>query len=129
MTADTRAVVMLILAMGLFALGTPLTKWLAMNGETLGLQGENAVSFCNLLFIGNLCAGLAVLAYFRVWPVLGDLARLSAKGWALVVIASSLSVAVPAMLFFALKSTTVANVVLLGRFGPLLFSVAGAQLA
>ena len=121
-----RAIAMLILAMALFALGTPLTKWLALNGETLGLHGENAISFCNILFVGNLCAGLAVLAYFRVWPVLSDLAALSPSGWMLVITAASLSVVVPAMLFFALKTTSVANVVLLGRFGPLLFSIVGA---
>ena len=56
----------LVLALTLFALSTPVLRWLIMNGGALGLKSPGAISFCNVLFVGNLCAGLSVAAIFGI---------------------------------------------------------------
>jgi len=61
---QTLEYVNLILAIILAALATPVVKWLVVHGGKLGIANPNAISFCNILFVGNICSGLVVLATF-----------------------------------------------------------------
>ena len=124
-TGSRFALLALAASLTLFALGTPLAKWLNHNGKSLGFEGEDAISFCNVLFVGNVCASMVVALWFGVPRILRELRQLSGKAWGILFLASGLSVAIPALMFTALDTTSVANVVLLGRVGPLLFAVAG----
>ena len=112
----------------LFALGTPLAKWLADRGEALGFAGAGAVSFCNLFFLGNLVAALVVLARYGPRRLWGPLRDLGFAGHAWVWPASAACVATPTLMFFALDTAPVADTVLLGRVGPLLFALSASVL-
>ena len=120
------ALLALAVSLTLFALGTPLTKWLNMNGKSLGFEGADAISFCNILFAGNICAAMVVAFWFGFLKLFFELRHLGVKAWLILLLASGLSVAIPALMFTALDSTSVANVVLLGRVGPLLYAVIGS---
>ncbi len=69
----------LILTIILAALATPIVKWLVMHGGKLGLSNPNAISFCNLLFVGNLCSGVVVLIYYGWKDIWRHLRELSAS--------------------------------------------------
>ncbi len=76
---QTLEYVNLILAIVLAALATPIVKWLLVHGGKLGISNPNAISFCNILFVGNICSGIVVLATFgwgRLWL---QLKRLDAR--------------------------------------------------
>ncbi len=60
----------LVLTIILAALATPIVKRLVMHGGKLGLSNPNAISFCNILFGGNLCSGDVVLIYYG-WKDIG----------------------------------------------------------
>jgi len=83
------------------------------------IDGRNPISFCNVLFVGNLCALLAlVVIYGKEWNP-SSLSRLSVGDWISLVAVATLSGSLaPAMFFFALEQTAVNNVVLIGRIEP-----------
>jgi drug/metabolite transporter (DMT)-like permease len=56
----------LIVALLLSAMGTPVLKALVQKGGHFGTALQNALSYCNILFVGNLCSALIVFLYF--WP-------------------------------------------------------------
>ena len=75
---QTLEYVNLILAIILAALATPIVKWLVVHGGKLGIANPNAISFCNILFVGNICSGIVVLATFgwrKLWLQLKRLDR------------------------------------------------------
>ncbi len=106
----------LILAIILAALATPIVKWLVMHGGKLGLSNINAISFCNILFVGNLCSGLVVLVYFGWKDIWRQLRELTAKT-GLLLMGNLLigTVLAPIFLYIALETTMVTNLVLLTR--------------
>ena len=115
----------LILSYALFALATPLAKWLSLNGLNLGTDGHRLISFCNVLFIGNLCAALLILLYRQPQKLIQDYLQMGTKAHCLMLLCGSLSAIVPSLLFIALEHTSVANTVLLSRTGPVLFAIVG----
>jgi len=120
------ALLSLAFSLTLFALAAPLAKWLNIHGKSIGFEGANAISFCNVLFIGNVCAALVVALWYGPPTLFRELRQLPKKAWAILVTAAGLSVGIPALMFTALDTTSVANVVLLGRMGPVLFAVVGS---
>jgi predicted PurR-regulated permease PerM len=64
-----KSVLPIIIALICFALASPVVKLLSERGGELG----NAISFCNLLFIGNFCAGIMVLVSFGAKGILNEL--------------------------------------------------------
>lgn len=115
----------------LFALSAPLTKWLIVNAENLGTHGGSAVSFCNLLTIGNLAAAAVVGLYSHGRRLVGNRHPPLAEGWrnldrlgaASLIGTSLLAVVTPAMFFAAISRTSVANVILISRTGPIFYAV------
>ncbi len=116
----------LILAVILAALATPVVKWLVVHGGKLGIANPNAISFCNILFVGNICSGAVVLATFgwrRIWHELRELdsrTNLLLAGNLLIG-----TVVAPILLYTALETTTVTNLVLLTRIEAVVYSVLG----
>ncbi len=53
----------LICSVALFALASPLIKWLMTQGARDGLVQVDAISFCNVLFVGNLMASSGSLSF------------------------------------------------------------------
>ena len=60
----SRDLLVLLSGIVLLALASPLIKWMVVNGDRTGLVAPNAISYCNALFVGNLCAGLTALLFF-----------------------------------------------------------------
>ena len=111
--------VYLFVAILIFASSNSVTRQLTELGENYLIEGRNPISFCNVLFVGNLCALLAlVVIYGKTWRA-SSLQRLSLKDWlALVTVAILSGALAPSLVFFALDMTSVNNVVLIGRIEP-----------
>lgn len=107
----------------LFALAPPILKLLTSMGGRLGLTMPGSISFCNVLFVGNFCAGLVTLAYHgprRTWR---EIKGLSSRTMGYLLLGAALSATYPALLFTGLERTSVINVVLLSRFNGIVFVV------
>ncbi|MEM9506118.1 MAG: DMT family transporter [Cyanobacteria bacterium P01_E01_bin.35] len=109
----------LLIAILIFAASNSVTRRLTELGAEKLIDGRNPISFCNVLFVGNLCALVALIAiYGREWNS-SSLGRLKLLDWismtAVAILAGALA---PAMFFFALEKTAVNNVVLIGRIEP-----------
>ncbi|MDJ0947360.1 MAG: DMT family transporter [Alphaproteobacteria bacterium] len=108
----------------IFAAANSIVQLLHMLGAANPVEGRNAISFCNVLFVGNLCAAATLFAiYRRTWT--GEtLKALTPADWiSLTVLALLSSALAPALLFLAIENTTVTNVVLVGRIEPPLLLV------
>ena len=120
----------LILAMIIFAASNSISSKLAEIGMQNPIDGRNPISFCNILFIGNLCALVTLsIVYGRQWNP-RHLNRLSLTNWLFLIGAAILAGTVaPALTFFALEKTSATNVILVSRIqSPVtlaLFSLAG----
>jgi drug/metabolite transporter (DMT)-like permease len=109
----------LLLAILIFAAANPVIRRLTQLGAQNLIDGRNPISFCNVLFVGNLCALLVLIPIFRQQWNANSLKQLSQKNWlsliAVTILGGTLS---PALTFSALSLTTVNNVVLIGRLEP-----------
>ncbi len=99
----------------LFALGSPITKWLVVHGGMTGIIQANAISFCNVLFVGNFCAAWVALAIYGPKRILYETRTsvVAAPVWLAADVL--LAVLIPILVFTALQTTTITNLVLLGR--------------
>ena len=124
----TGAFVSLILGTILFALGAPVLKLLMNSSSELGLKNPTSLSFCNVLFVGNLCAGIVTLMAAGPPKIFAELRGLSGRVRGYLFIAALASTIHPALLYTALEQTTVINIVLLSRFNGIVY-VAVAYIA
>ncbi len=109
----------LVVAVLIFGASNAVTRKLTELGmENLigGVGGRNPISFCNVLFAGNLLALIAFgLLHRRDWNR-ATLQKISPRQWGTLTLVAVLSSAVvPMLLFTALSLTAVNNVVLLGQ--------------
>lgn len=114
----------LLIAITVFATSSSIGSKLAAIGMQNPIDGRNPISFCNVLFVGNVFA-LIVLAvvYGKEWNP-SSLTRLSIVNWLILIAVAILAGAVaPSLTFFALEQTNANNVVLLSRIqSPLTFA-------
>lgn len=106
----------LLLAVIIFATASSIVRQLTQIGEQNLIAGKNTISFCNVLFVGNIVAFLVLLAiYGKHWHI-SNIKKISGKHWLGLSATAILSVALaPSLTFMALSQTTVNNVVLIGR--------------
>lgn len=111
--------VYLLIAILIFAAANSVTRRLTELGTNNLIDGRNPISFCNVLFVGNLCALIALIAiYGKEWNS-SSLRRLAIADWiSMIAVAALAGALAPAMFFFALEQTAVNNVVLIGRIEP-----------
>ena len=117
--------VYLLVAIAIFAASSSVGSKLAEIGSMHVIDGRNPISFCNVLFVGNLCALLVLIAvYGREWRG-SSFARLAPIDWlVLIVVAIISSTLAPSLTFLALENTNASNVVLIGRIqSPLTFAL------
>jgi len=119
---------LVVISRGLQALATPVVALLITTAATLGGEVKDAISFCNVLFIGNLCASLVVLVSFGPKSITNDLKRLRLPLFLEVLGFASLAAVLSTLIFNALQTTTVTNAVLLARLGPVLYVIGSAVL-
>jgi drug/metabolite transporter (DMT)-like permease len=119
----------LAIAVVIFSAANPVTSRIIELGKTYAINGRNPISFCNVLFVGNLCAlGLMVLIFYPDWQ-LHKLKKITRKDWLLLTITAILSRAIaPGLMFGALEKTNVTNVILIGRLEPIFILILGILL-
>ena len=102
------------IAILIFAAAASVVARLVEIGEANLIDGRNPISFCNLLFAGNLVAALTLLAlYHREWRP-ARLRSLSRRQWLIQTALALTSGAIaPAMMFTAIAHTSVTNIVLI----------------
>ncbi|BAY14012.1 hypothetical protein NIES2098_72100 [Calothrix sp. NIES-2098] len=115
------------LAILIFGASSAVTRKLTEIGAHHLIGDRNPISLCNVLFVGNLCALMVLIAiYWRQWNQT-NLRQLSKRDWISLTIVAILSGALaPGLIFQALAITGVNNVVLISRLEPpltLAFSV------
>lgn len=106
------------IAVIIFGAANAITKRLTEIGAENFMDGRNPISFCNVLFVGNVCAAFVLfLIYGRQLPRYWQ--HLSQKDWLSLIGVSILSGALaPALIFEALARTEATNVVLISRLEP-----------
>lgn len=113
----------------IYASSNSIVSALAEIGWQNKIAGRNAISFCNLLFLGSLISLVPMMVMFRKDWTREKVRALRRKDWIILTISAGLSSALTPYLFFiALDATTVTNVVLVGRIEPPLFLIASALL-
>ena len=109
-------------AVVIFAASSAVVRLLHDIGAANPMDGRNPISFCNVLFVGNLCAALTLLAFYRRSWTRDAIRGLDRGDWISLAIVAPLSSALaPALIFLAIEQTTVTNVVLVGRIEPPIF--------
>jgi len=109
----------------IYAASNSIVSLLAEIGRQNPVMGRNAVSLCNLLFLGSLISLIPMAFMFWGDWTRENLRKLSRKDWGVLTLSAILSSALtPALFFIALDYTTVTNVVLIGRIEPPLFLLA-----
>ncbi len=108
-----------MLAIIIFGAANSITRKLTEIGAQNLIDGRNPISFCNVLFVGNLCAlMMLILIYWKQWKTY-SLKQLSRTDWfSLLGVAILAGALAPALIFLALSLTMVNNVVLIGRIEP-----------
>ena len=117
---------LLILSRALAAARPAILSFLITQGDRLGGDKKIPVSFCNVLFVGNLCSAIAVCLFFDFRTIIYDLKRLENKILFGLLANGCLAALLSSLIFLGLKETSVANAVLIGRLGPVLYAVVGS---
>lgn len=103
----------------IFATASSITRKLTEIGSQNLIDGRNSISFCNVLFVGNLCALLVLIAIYRRQLTRGSFLQFSFQDWSSMLAVALLAGALaPGLLFDALSRTMVNNVILVGRLEP-----------
>lgn len=117
---------LLVISRALQALATPIVALLVATAGSLGDDAKDAVSYCNVLFVGNLCAALVVSITFGPGRLKQGLLRLDRNTQLSVLLFGALSALLSALIYSALATTMVTNAVLLSRLGPVLYVLISA---
>lgn len=107
------------LAILIFGASSAVTRKLTEIGAQHSINGQNPISLCNVLFVGNLCALLVLIVIYGQQWNRATLRQISKKEWGSLIAVAILSGAIaPGLIFQALALTQVNNVVLVGRLEP-----------
>jgi len=107
------------LAILIFGASSAVTRKLTEIGAQNSIGGRNPISLCNVLFVGNLCALIVLVAIYWRQLNIRVLRQLSRKEWiALVAVAILSGALAPGLIFQALALTNVNDIVLVGRLEP-----------
>ena len=117
---------LLVISRLLAAARPAILAFLITQGSRLSGGDRIPISFCNVLFVGNLCSAIAVCFCFDFKTIIRDLKKSENKILVGLFINGCLAALLSALIFLGLKYTSVTNAVLLGRFGPVLYAVVGS---
>jgi drug/metabolite transporter (DMT)-like permease len=106
----------LMIAALILSTASPVTHRLVELGSNHLVEGRNPISFCNVLFVGNLVALIAFLMIYGRRKLIRQLQKLSKIEWTgLIAIAIFAGALVPSLYFTALTKTSVNNVILVSQ--------------
>lgn len=117
---------MLIASRAIAAARPALIAFLIVQGVALSGGMAHPISFCNILFVGNLSAACFVSFWFGLGKILQTMKSITPIALLGLCINGVLATLLSSLIFLGLRTTTVTNAVLLGRLGPVLFALAGA---
>lgn len=115
----------LVISRALAALRPSLIAFLVTNAMLLSKGTQTPISFCNVLFMGNLCAALTVGTWFGWRPIFQDWQSLEPRIKIGLFINGGLAALLSSLIFVGLAYTSVTNAVLLGRLGPVIYALVG----
>ncbi|PSB59434.1 DMT family transporter [Chamaesiphon polymorphus] len=119
LTSRIPGYIYLWLAIPIFGSSSALTRKITEIGAQHFVDGHNPISYCNVLFTGNLCALLVLVAIHRHQWSRNTWRQISGREWmGLVIVAILAGALAPGLIFQALSLTPVTNVLLLGRLEP-----------
>lgn len=119
LTSHIPGYIYLWLAIPIFGSSSAVTRKITEIGAQHFMGGHNPISYCNVLFTGNLCALVVLIAIHRHQWSRNTWRQISRREWIGLVIVAILSGALaPGLIFQALSLTPVTNVLLLGRLEP-----------
>jgi drug/metabolite transporter (DMT)-like permease len=108
--------VYLWLAVPILAASSSVVRKLTELGAMQFIDGHNPISFCNVLFAGNLCALTVLVAVYRDQLTIAEFQRVTKVEWRALMVSALLSGAIiPTIIFQALSLAPVNNIVLLAR--------------
>lgn len=109
----------LLMAVLIFGAANAVIRKLTEIGALHLVDGRNPISFCNVLFAGNLCAFILLLHLYQAEWKLDALRRLTREQlWAMFAVACLGTALAPALVFSALEVAPVNTVVLISRIEP-----------
>jgi drug/metabolite transporter (DMT)-like permease len=122
--------VYLWLAILIFGASGSVTRKLTEIGSKEFAHGHNPISFCNVLFVGNLCALAIMLLIHRNQLTAENFSKISKFEWvSLLLVALFAGAIAPAAIFQALSLSPVNNIILLGRLEtPIVLILSGILL-
>jgi drug/metabolite transporter (DMT)-like permease len=104
------------LAVPILASSSSVIRKLTQVGAAQFMDGHNPISFCNVLFAGNLCALAVLLPAYRRQLTIAKFKRITKVEWRALGISAILSGAIiPSIIFQALALAPVNNIILLAR--------------
>ena len=115
----------LLIAIILSGLGTPILKALVDRGGHDGDLFSDAISYCNVLFVGNLCSAGIVLLYFGSRRIIRQISKITRSRWKSLLSNTLLAnVLAPTLLIYALEaSADTTTVILLLQTDSVFFAV------
>ncbi len=116
--------VALILGALLFSLAPVLIRWLVQRRDSLAFIFPDALSLCNVLFVGNLVAAAWALVVQRPQVHGQELLKLNDADRTRVWVLGALAALHPALIFSALERSSVVRVTVLSRVEALVSTVA-----
>jgi drug/metabolite transporter (DMT)-like permease len=106
-------------AIAIAAASSSVTRKIIEIGEANLVDGRNPISFCNVLFVGNICAFAVMLPIFYQQLAPRMLKQFTRGDWISLIVIAILSGAIaPGLIFAALDNANVTNIVLIGRLEP-----------
>ena len=109
----------LLIGVMIFGVANSVTRKLTEIGAENLIDGRNPISLCNVLFVGNLCALIALIGVYSRQLNPTAFRHLSSKNWCYLLLVALLSGALaPGLFFSALEQTAVNNVILDSRIEP-----------
>ena len=108
------SILLIWIGMLIFAAANSVIAKLGALGATHLIDGRNPISFCNVLFVANLIAGVTLLGiHHKDWKR-EEVSKISKKDWGHLLLLAILSgVLGPTLFFIGLMLTEVINVVLI----------------
>jgi drug/metabolite transporter (DMT)-like permease len=111
--------ILLWLAVPIFGSASAVTRKITEIGAEHFMGGHNPISYCNVLFVGNLCALLVLVPLNRHQLSRDALSQISGREWLGLFVVATLAAALgPGFIFQSLSLTSVTTVLLLGRLEP-----------
>lgn len=118
-SGTTRGVIFVWIAILIFASANSIALLMFELGKQHPVDGRNAISFCNVLFIGNAIACATLWGLYRKQWTKENIAALNKSDWGSLLFLAALTGAIsPSVIFYALEFSSVTNVVLIGRLEP-----------